>query len=140
MTYLGVRIPPASVGDFATDYAALFDKRGDRPDKLDLGPEYRSLVGLPGGVDSPVYAPLETALKTKGLEAKPGKGNDPDTLGKQIVWVYDTKKFPIYQAEIYHQFHDGFFPGENYPFSYNDLNIAAFKAGRLQDTGCPDII
>ena len=71
---------------------------------------------------------------------KKGNGNDPDTLGKQLVWVYDSSSFPIHQAEVYHQFHDGFFPGEDYPRAYNDLNLPAFRAGRLLDTGCPDII
>jgi hypothetical protein len=27
----------------------------------------------------------------------------------------DSNKFPFYQGEVYHQYHDGFFPGEDYP-------------------------
>tara|TARA_B110000091_G_C13620240_1_gene392642 strand:- start:520 stop:678 length:159 start_codon:yes stop_codon:yes gene_type:complete len=46
--------------------------------------------------------------------------------------------YPFQQAEIYHQFHDGFMPGEQYPESYNAQAAAAFKDGRIQTTGCPD--
>ena len=28
------------------------------------------------------------------FELKDGKGSDADTLGKPLVWVYDTKDFP----------------------------------------------
>lgn len=72
---------------------------------MDLGPEYRSLIGLPGGMTHPQYASLADIAKDSGFSLKAGKGSDPDTLGKQLVYVYDTKEFPFYQAEIYHQFH-----------------------------------
>ena len=41
-------------------------------------------------------------------------------------------------AELYHQYHDGFMLGEQYPESYNALAKKAFAQGRLQKTGCPD--
>ena len=69
-----------------------------------------------------------------------GKGNDPDTSGKKIIWVYDTAAFPAYQAEVYHQFHDGFAFGEDYPNSYNGLRDVYVKEGKLDSTGCPDIV
>ena len=47
---VGMKIPSDKYADFAKEYMKLFDKKGDRPDKGDRGPEYRSLVGLPGGV------------------------------------------------------------------------------------------
>mmetsp|Transcript_32754 Transcript_32754/g.104399 ORF Transcript_32754/g.104399 Transcript_32754/m.104399 type:complete len:271 (-) Transcript_32754:146-958(-) len=137
---VGVQVPSKHVAAFADQYVALF-VRGDRPDKLDVGPEYRSLLGLPGGVDAPSFQDtIGPKLRDAGLEPRRGTGNDPDTLGKKIVWVYDTASFPVHQAEVYHQFHDGFFPGENYPADYNELNLVAFRNGRLRDTGCPDII
>ena len=34
-----------------------------------------------------------------------GKGDDADTLGKKLIWVMDSDKFPFRQAEVYHQFH-----------------------------------
>ena len=128
-----------------------------------------------------MFSQVEAAAKEKGVELKlvEGKGDDPDTLGKKIVWVMDTAKFPFYQgtllymwllyivsshltrpflydtldrliliiihhlfvtllAELYHQYHDGFMLGEQYPESYNALAKKAFAQGRLQKTGCPD--
>lgn len=41
-------------------------------------------------------------------------------------------------AELYHQYHDGFMLGEQYPESYNALAKKAYAQGRLQKTGCPD--
>eukprot|EP00633_Aureoumbra_lagunensis_P002291 CAMPEP_0197290864 /NCGR_PEP_ID=MMETSP0890-20130614/10277_1 /TAXON_ID=44058 ORGANISM="Aureoumbra lagunensis, Strain CCMP1510" /NCGR_SAMPLE_ID=MMETSP0890 /ASSEMBLY_ACC=CAM_ASM_000533 /LENGTH=266 /DNA_ID=CAMNT_0042763219 /DNA_START=78 /DNA_END=878 /DNA_ORIENTATION=- len=136
-----VKVPASTVPEFTKEYAKLFDKQGDRPDKGDRGLEYRSVIGLPGGQSSPFYNQVKEILQdAKGLNLMTGKGNDPDTLGKKNVWLYDTNSFPLYQAEVYHQMHDGFFPGENYPSEYNALNKKLFEAGRFVDTGCPDII
>ena len=44
----------------------------------------------------------------------------------------DSDKFPAFRAENYHQFHDGFARGENYPDAYNSL-----RDGLLEDTACP---
>jgi peptide methionine sulfoxide reductase MsrA len=109
----------------------------DRVDPLDRGPEYRSLIGLPGGVNHPSYAGIEAAAQAAGFKLKPGKGNDPDTLGQQLVFVYDTAKFPFYQAEVYHQYHNDF-QSPNYGKAYNDLAQIAFEEGRIKTTGCPD--
>lgn len=46
----------------------------------------------------------------------------------------DTADFPSFEAEGYHQFHDGFNFGEDYPSSYNGL-AGALKAGAK---GCPN--
>ncbi len=127
------------VRGFAKEYFSLF-RNGDRPDLGDRGLEYRSLIGLPGGVSSPLYGPLEEEATKVGLKLVAGRGGDSDTSGKRMVWVYDSKEFPFKQAEIYHQFHDGFMPGEQYPQSYNNLAKEAFKDGRLVPTGCPDSI
>lgn len=71
---------------------------------MDRGGEYRSLLGLPGGMKNEFYREVQAAASAKGMKLEAGKGNDPDTLGKKLVYVYDTAKFPFYQAEIYHQF------------------------------------
>lgn len=126
------------MADFAAEFAKLFDKRGDRPDKMDLGGEYRSILGLPGGVESSLFPAV--AEKLPDLILRPGNGNDPDTLGKKTVWVYDTNKFKFHRAEVYHQFHDGFFPGEDYPRTYNQLASEFYRAGKLEPTGCPDVV
>lgn len=141
---VGLRVPAASVKDFAAVYFDLFDKNGDRPDKGDRGPEYRSLLGLPGGVSSPLFPAVAAAAEARGvgfINLLAGHGNDADTLGKKAVWVMDTTAFPFYQGEVYHQYHDGFMPGEDYPSKeYNGMRERAYKAGRLQSTGCPDSV
>ena len=103
-----MKIPAEFVGDFANQYFALMDRNGDRPDKGDLGGEYRSLVGLPGGMSGPYFDAVKKAADAKGVSLVAGKGNDGDTLFKKSIWVYDTAAFPSYQAEVYHQYHDGF--------------------------------
>lgn len=77
----------------------------DRVDPMDRGAEYRSLIGLPGGAKHSSYPAVEAAASNAGFSLLPGKGNDPDTLGKKLVYVYDSNTFPFYQAEVYHQFH-----------------------------------
>lgn len=72
----------------------------ERADPMDKGGEYRSLLGLPGGTKHPQYQFVEEAAEARGMTLKEGKGNDPDTLGKRIVYVMDSKKFPFYQAEV----------------------------------------
>ena len=67
---------------------------------MDKGGEYRSLLGLPGGKGHPMYAQVEAAGKDRGMTLVDGKGNDPDTLGKRLVYVMDSNKFPFYQAEV----------------------------------------
>ena len=105
---VGMKIPDSSIGDFAKEYFGLFTPKAERVDPMDRGGEYRSLIGLPGGVKNPHYAEVEAAAKAKGMTLEEGKGNDPDTLGKKLVYVYDTAKYPFYQAEVYHQFHNDF--------------------------------
>ena len=53
---VGMNVPKGSYQEFADEYFKLFDKNGDRPDKGDRGSEYRHMVGIPGGVKSPLYA------------------------------------------------------------------------------------
>ena len=75
----------------------------DRVDPQDRGGEYRSLLGLPGGTKHQSYPDVEKAAAKYGFNLALGQGNDPDTLGKALVYVYDTGRFPFYQAEVYHQ-------------------------------------
>ena len=76
----------------------------DRVDPQDKGGEYRSLIGLPLGNKNPLYEGIARAAEDAGFKLEVGKGNDPDTLGKKLVYVYDSNRFPFYQAEVYHQF------------------------------------
>jgi hypothetical protein len=109
----------------------------DRVDPQDRGGEYRSLIGLPQGDKNPLYAGVLKAAKDAGFTLEDGQGNDPDTLGTRLVYVYDSNKFPFYQAEVYHQFHDDF-QSPAYGKAYNNLANLAFDDGRIKGTGCPD--
>eukprot|EP00561_Arcocellulus_cornucervis_P011680 CAMPEP_0185811706 /NCGR_PEP_ID=MMETSP1322-20130828/8378_1 /TAXON_ID=265543 /ORGANISM="Minutocellus polymorphus, Strain RCC2270" /LENGTH=285 /DNA_ID=CAMNT_0028508177 /DNA_START=30 /DNA_END=884 /DNA_ORIENTATION=- len=131
---VGMKIPESSIGDFAKEYFDLFTPKGERVDPGDRGGEYRSLIGLPGGVKNPRYAEVEAAATAKGMTLEAGKGNDPDTLGKKLVFVYDTAKFPFYQAEVYHQFHNDF-QSPAYGKKYNDLVKEAVEDDRVKITG-----
>ena len=77
---------------------------------------------------------IQNALDKSGKDLKlvEGKGNEKDTLGKKIVYVMDTNTFPFRQAELYHQFHDGFMPGEQYGRQYHDIAKALVADGRLK--------
>lgn len=119
---VSVRIPPSRFGDFAAEYCKLF-RNGYRADQVgDRGSEYRNLVGIPGGIDNPLSKQLiEASAATNGdmLDFAVGKGDDEDIA--RLVWVMDTEKYPFFKGERYHQFHDGFMKGENYPSEYNKL-------------------
>ncbi|GKY90614.1 hypothetical protein MPSEU_000035000 [Mayamaea pseudoterrestris] len=135
---VGMSLPVDKIADFTKLYFTLFNpKTLDRVDPGDQGGEYRSLLGLPGGVNHPVYPKMEAIAKEAGFKLVPGKGNDPDTFRKQTVYVYDTAKFPFYQAEIYHQYHNDF-QDKPYGQAYNQLADLALEEGRLHTTGCPD--
>mmetsp|Transcript_18856 Transcript_18856/g.39523 ORF Transcript_18856/g.39523 Transcript_18856/m.39523 type:complete len:280 (-) Transcript_18856:1599-2438(-) len=134
---VGMTIPESSIGNFAVEYFKLFGEKGERADPMDKGGEYRSLLGLPGGTNHPMYAQVEAAGKARGMTLLAGKGDEPDTLGKRLVYVYDSNKFPFYQAEVYHQFHNDFLTPA-YGKEYNNLVNAAVEDGRIKITGCPD--
>jgi hypothetical protein len=104
---------------------------------MDRGGEYRSLLGLPGGHKHPAYPDVEAAANKAGFSLVLGKGNDPDTLGKQIVYVHDSTAFPFYQGEVYHQYHNDFL-SPDYGKEYNNLANLALEEGRIKGTGCPD--
>jgi peptide methionine sulfoxide reductase MsrA len=88
-----------------------------RPDPGDMGSPYRSFIGLPGGVSSPLY-PVFEAENTFNMDLKPGQGGDADALN--VVWVYDSDTFPFYDGEVYHQAHCDFSmsSGMPYPSTY----------------------
>ena len=94
-------------------------------------------MGLPGGVNHPAYPGVEAAAADAGFTLVAAKGNDPDTLRKQLVYVHDTAQYPFYQAEVYHQYHNDF-QSPPYGKAYNNLVQIAFEEGRIKTTGCPD--
>jgi peptide methionine sulfoxide reductase MsrA len=131
---VGMQIPASNYGDFAREYFNLLGPDGSRPDQFgDRGPEYRNLIGVPGGKESPFVKDLMEATLKEGdkVDFAKGKGNDADL--KALVWIMDTNEHPFWRGENYHQFHDGFARGENYPDSYNSLGNVL----DLEDTTCP---
>mmetsp|Transcript_3273 Transcript_3273/g.9489 ORF Transcript_3273/g.9489 Transcript_3273/m.9489 type:complete len:273 (+) Transcript_3273:3-821(+) len=133
-----LKIPPATFGDFATEYFKLFDDKGFRPDQWgDRGLEYRNLVGIPGGGSSPLAKTLIESSKSAGDKLDIAKGTGDDADKPAVTWVMDTAQFPFYVAEGYHQFHDGFAAGEDYPSAYNSL-ASKVKSAKLMKSTCPN--
>lgn len=106
---------------------------GVRRDGSDVGAQYRSLVGFPGGIDSDLGSAFVRSARAHGVSARAGSGDEDDVRG--TVWVMDTARFPFHQAEVYHQFHDDM--TEAYGSSYNNLQQQLLSDGILQHTGCP---
>lgn len=78
---------PTTYRQFSDEYFSLFGPDNERPDKGDMGPEYRSLVGIPGGLGggSPLAEQLKLAAAVKGISLIEGRGDDADTLGNDFT-------------------------------------------------------
>eukprot|EP00980_Cylindrotheca_fusiformis_P001755 scaffold405_cov132-Cylindrotheca_fusiformis.AAC.7 len=136
---VSLKIPSTVFPEFAKEYFALFNDKGYRPDQWgDVGSEYRNLVGFPGGVSSSFAKELIKVSQENGdkLDFARGKGDDPDA--RALCFVMDTADYPFFVAEQYHQFHDGFNWGENYPNDYNALSSRLAKANLLGQSQCPN--
>ena len=128
----------ALAADFFGSFTGAAGSRA-RPDPMDVGQPYRSVVGIPGGVDGPLY-PTLSAANTHGMELKAGFGSDGDDFN--VVWILDSRVYPFHQAEAYHQMHSNFFQSEGmpYPPSYvNDLWEQQKQLCLVREIdGCPD--
>ena len=131
---------------FARTYFANFKKiRGfgmQRLDPQDAGAGYRNMIGVPGGMSSPLMK-IIAEENVNGMTFLEGTGNEPNQKPKEddvfnAVWIYDSDALPFYAAEMYHQFHDDFM-GPPYGRAYNALNPSLYKAGVLKTTGCPEM-
>lgn len=133
---VNVQVPEDKIGAFAAQY---FDDAASYPfgrrDPQDFGPEYRSAIGIPGGVDGPYFEQVKAANAGR-MTLVSGKGNDADTVGTKKVWVYDSNKFSFNQGEVYHQFHDDM--GEKYGKAYHELKGVLRNAGKINKVTCPD--
>jgi peptide methionine sulfoxide reductase MsrA len=127
-----VSVPREKVGEYAARYWQLFVGI-NRVDIQDIGPEYRAAIGVPD-LDQDMLDEIEAAQGATKFEMKVGEGSDPDTLGVALVWLYDAKKYPFFQGEIYHQFHDDMV--EKYTAEYHSLKGDFIDAGKLAPTGC----
>eukprot|EP00457_Paulinella_chromatophora_P010113 gb/GEZN01010202.1/.p1 GENE.gb/GEZN01010202.1/~~gb/GEZN01010202.1/.p1 ORF type:complete len:323 (+),score=31.48 gb/GEZN01010202.1/:201-1169(+) len=121
------------------DYFASFTQTANgmaRPDEGDHGSAYRSVIGLPGGVQSELYPLVQAANMHQMVLEEATQGTEGDVFNH--VWVMDSDKFPFQRAEQYHQFHSNFF-GPSYPNSYIvDLWHYHIALGTIPPTGCPE--
>ena len=124
-----LRVPETMVTALATYFFNELLVNGDRVDTQDKGPEYRSVIGVPGGIYGR-YGELVQAARHEEVELVEGRGNDPDTLRQGKVFVMDSDAFPFFQAEIYHQFHDDMV--EKYNAAYHELKRMFVRSGRLK--------
>ena len=108
-----------------------------RRDDADRGPEYRALIGLPGGVKGP-YMRSVTRANLHGMRLVEGKGSDPDSLFDDSVYIMDSAAFPFTQAEVCMQFHDDP-PGLDAPFppAYHALRDDLLHRSKIHQTMCP---
>ena len=98
---LGMTIPASKYEDFAREYFKLLGPDGSRPDQFgDRGPEYRNLIGVPGGKESPFIQSLLSATKKEGdkVDFAKGKGNDADL--KALVWIMDSQEYPLARRDL----------------------------------------
>lgn len=71
----------------------------------------------------------------RGNEFVKGKPTEDDVLN--TVYILDSAELPFYQAEEYHQFHNGL--RTSFPKEYTkDLKRMVKEQGRIVDTGCPE--
>lgn len=131
-----VSVPIDRVRTFAAAYWGLF-KGVNRVDIEDIGPLYRSVVGLPGGMNSkllPEFNEAQSGVVSQTFQLKEGHGGDADTLGQPLVWIMDSNVFHFYQAERHHQFHDGLVG--TWPPAYHALKKGFMNDCRVAPTGC----
>ncbi|CAM9295381.1 unnamed protein product [Ectocarpus sp. 12 AP-2014] len=141
---VSVTIPSSKLPEFSKAYFDMFVKYDngagrifmDRRDPQDRGGEYRSLLGVPGGLSGPMADPIKQEAVARGLALREGNGGDPDTLMRNTVFVMDTATFPFFKGEIYHQFHNDM--SEDYGRKYNNLRKQYAEEGTMQETGCPE--
>lgn len=134
---VSIKTPVDKVPEIANLLIPRLFVKGIRADPQDRGGEYRSALGLPGGMASPLAQYFAAAAETKGMRLVDGKGDEGDTIRDRSILVYDTKTFPFYAGEVYHQYHDDMV--EKYGSEYGALRGAAVQRGALKTSGCPEI-
>ncbi|GMH68142.1 hypothetical protein TL16_g04859 [Triparma laevis f. inornata] len=116
---------------FFEDFTQLTPGQWTRQDVFDLGPEYRALVGIPGGISGHYFEAIEEAnVAVHNLDLREGLGGDDDTIDTGVVWIMDSEDFPVYQAEVCLQFSDDN-PAFSEPYSekYHSLNGILVEEG-----------
>lgn len=106
-----------------------------RFDFYDQGAEYRSLLGVPGGIKNDAVMEAVRRSNVHNLTLLPGQGSDPDTFFTNTVFVMDSLQYPFIQAELCLQFHDD--SQAKYGDSYHALRKGFERSGRVVSTVCP---
>ena len=125
---------------FEDGFRDVGEGKRERLDPQDVGAEYRNMIGIPGGMESPLYKEVKAANKYN-MPLKSGTGGPPgsDTEGEYVVYIYDSNKFPFFRAETYHQFHPNTVVGRDLPRDYLTNLVETQRAEeRLISTGCPE--
>lgn len=123
-------------------FSSLEDGRRQRLDPQDAGPEYRNVIGLPGGMDNADWWPLiEAANKYKMPLIRGAGGPGSDREDDHVIYVYDTVPYPFFRGEPDHQFHKNDVLGRSVPRSYTgDLKQTQKQHGRLDELpNCPGV-
>ncbi|PNW72863.1 hypothetical protein CHLRE_14g609400v5 [Chlamydomonas reinhardtii] len=155
VTQLGIAPAPgpqqeAELRAFARAYFAQFKKTPfgmSRSDPQDRGAAYRNVIGLPGGIRSPLFHIIEEE-NVNGMALREGRGNTnvaggssaalPEDDVFNAVWVVDSEALPFYRAERYHQFHNGL--GKKFPEEYTrQLRSQVAATGLIDPTGCVEL-
>lgn len=136
---VNVSVPEDKVGDFSKNLLdAAFEYPRGRSDPRSRGAEFRSAIGLPGGMNGPAFKQIEKVSAGR-LKFLKGMGGDEDTVGTKEIYIYDTAEFPFHQGEIYLQYHDDIRGGDpKYSKKYHDLNALGRQSGVLKNVGCPE--
>jgi len=134
-----VDVPGEALDDaFSTFFSSFIElSKGiwERPDVFDVGAEYRSLVGIPGGLQNVQAMSALRRANLHNMTLHEGRGSDTDTLGTNSVFIMDSDKFPFIQAELCLQFHDD--QVVKYPASYHAVKDVLEKDARIVRTNCP---
>jgi len=117
-----------------TDFAKLYFDQLPKRKSSEKGSQYRPMIGIRGGLKSPLVPLIEEA---GGGDVKlvKGNGDDQDSLGPSAVYLYDSRALPFRPAEVYNQFKDD--PPERYEFDYREIAERLKKIGAISSTGCP---
>lgn len=128
--------PEAAAAQFALLVTKYFAESFDfdngvwtRKDPMDAGPQYRNMIGIPGGVNGSLYAAVVKAnIHKMPLLVGGAKGETGDSVDEGVVYVYNSIEFPFYRAEQYHQFHTNDVLGRQLPQEYLVTAAVAAKA------------
>eukprot|EP00927_Polykrikos_kofoidii_P054513 TRINITY_DN48925_c0_g1_i1.p1 TRINITY_DN48925_c0_g1~~TRINITY_DN48925_c0_g1_i1.p1 ORF type:complete len:354 (+),score=41.01 TRINITY_DN48925_c0_g1_i1:156-1217(+) len=112
-----------------------------RLDPSDKGPEYRNVIGLPGGKGNGELWPLIEAANVHSMPLVNGGGGPHDDKEDNfVVYVYDSTAHPFFRGETSHQFHANTVIGRPVPSSYTiNLKEIQKREGRLDNIGCIEL-